>query len=240
MALVHRTGILSKAFQSKVLAPTAALHIISDINRALSSPKEIPRATKPKSDIQALLCQRGFTSESSTSPHVSSQAPPHSREHFERRIVPFSPEQLYSVVSDVGAYHRFVPWCTDSRVIRRVDKTHLIADLGVGFRFLSERYTSVITLDPNRSVSADVPNSNLFEYLVTDWVFEPTSAGDHTNLTFYVEFAFRNPMYRRVTDLFFEEVVRRMVSAFEHRCHLKYHGGENLDSERQRGIFHRW
>lgn len=240
MALVHRSEMLRRAFQTNVSVPKAFLHIISDTIRPLTTTGIKLGALKLKRDAQLTLPQRRFESEASTSARISSRAAPHARDHFERRIVPFSPKQLYSVVSDVDAYHRFVPWCTDSRVTRRIDKSHLVADLGVGFRFLSERYTSVITLDPNRSVSVDVPNSNLFEYLVTDWVFEPTSAGDHTNLSFYVEFAFRNPMYQRVTDLFFEEVVRRMVSAFEHRCHLKYQDNENFDMESQGGIIHRW
>lgn len=158
---------------------------------------------------------------------------PHARRHFERRTVPFTPSELFEVVADVNDYQYFVPWCTRSRVTSRVDDKHIIADLAVGFKLLSERYTSVITLDPNRSVSADVPDSSLFEYLITDWVFEPVD--DITSLTFYVEFAFRNPLYQRVTDLFFQEVVKRMVSAFEKRCFEKYRA-----TERRSGVLHRW
>lgn len=147
-------------------------------------------------------------------------------------MVPFTPEELYRVVANVDEYSEFVPWCNSSRVIQKIDEKHLVADLSVGFRVLSERYTSVITLKPYRSVSADVPYSNLFEYLITDWSFEP--AGDITRLAFYVEFAFRNPMYQRITNLFFEEVVKQMVGAFEKRCFAKYRAPE------RHGVLHRW
>lgn len=76
---------------------------------------------------------------------------------------------------------------------------------------------------PNRSVSVDVPNSALFDYLITDWTFDAVkNEPGRTALTFYVEFRFRNPLYRRVTDLFFEEVVKQMVGAFERQCHRRF------------------
>ena len=55
-----------------------------------------------------------------------------------------------------------------------------------------------------------------------------------TRLEFYVEFRFRNQVYQRVTDMFFEKVAKKMVKAFEQRAYHVY-GGPNYDRE-----FHRW
>ena len=140
------------------------------------------------------------------------------RRFAERRIVPFTPEQLFDVVADVDRYNEFVPWCTASKVTARVDKHHMVADLSVGFRFLSESYSSVITLDRPRSVKVDVPTSSLFEYLINDWEFIPHPKG--TELYFKVHFAFRSRLYQQMSNLFFEDVVKKMVSAFENRCHV--------------------
>ena len=191
------------------------------------------RALNHSNPLAPHLYKQAFTAS-----HHRSQATtthtrlPHARTHFETRKVPFTPSQLYSVVSNVNDYQNFVPWCTSSLVTSQIDEKHLIADLSVGFRLLSDNYTSVITLDPNKAVSADVPNSNLFEYLITDWRFREIETG--CELEFYVEFAFRNPLYQRVTNLFFEEVVRQMVTAFEKRCHHKY------QTPNTTGIWHRW
>lgn len=153
------------------------------------------------------------------------------RRFAERRIVPFTPEQLYDVVADVDRYHEFVPWCTASRVKTRVDKHHMVADLSVGFRFLSESYSSVITLDRPRSVKVDVPTSSLFEYLINDWEFIPHPKG--TELSFKVHFAFRSVLYQQMSNLFFEDVVKKMVSAFETRCHFLH---RTKPERRKRGI----
>lgn len=213
---------------------------MSTVARAVRASGLLHRAFRPAappapSTAAAAACLRALSSKPPPPP-AGRRPRSHARRHYERRAVPFSAEELYAVVADVDQYSAFVPWCTRSRVTRRVDDTHLIADLSVGFRFLSDKYTSVVTLDPLRSVSVDVPDSSLFEYLITDWKFEEAGDGDVTNLTFYVEFAFRNPLYQRVTDLFFEEVVRKMVGAFEKRCHFKYRLRDNPNA----GILHRW
>jgi len=41
-------------------------------------------------------------------------------------------------------------------------------------------------------------------------------------LHFEIDFAFKSPLYRQVASLFFEEVVQRMMGAFEGRCHTLY------------------
>lgn len=215
----------------RTAAPSSAI-----LRRAFST----HHLTAPSLSLRAQFCTSTSPS-SSTSPTTTPSTPPSrrvpirgefTRSHFEERIVPFTPQQIYDIVANVDDYHTFVPWCNKSVVTRRVDDRNLIADLSVGFRFLSENYTSVITLDPSRAVSADVPHSNLFEYLINDWEFEPHGQAA-TNLSFYVEFAFRNPIYQRVTDLFFEEVVKSMVTAFERQCAKKYHINNG-------GILHRW
>lgn len=176
----------------------------------------------------------------------------HERRHSERRVLPFSPYQLFDVVADVDKYSEFVPWCNASKVTAVVDEKHLVADLSVGFRFLSEKYSSVITLERAKYVKVDVPRSRLFEYLVNDWYFEQGTTRQSTVLNFNLRFAFRNPLYQRVTDLFFEEVVKQMVSAFESRCHMLHaprhrpthrHGRLSDAVEprnRSPGTMHRW
>lgn len=181
---------------------------------------------------------RAFSAPPTTSSEAHERSP-FSRHYIEHRVVPFSPRELYSVVADVDQYCSFVPWCNSSRVTRRIDDQHIIADLSVGFHLLSEQYTSVVTLNPYVSVTADVPNSSLFKYLATDWAFE--AAGQHsTRLTFSVDFEFQNAMYQRVTDLFFEEVVKSMVGAFERQCFLKYRPSSDSSRPSSSPTMHRW
>lgn len=163
-------------------------------------------------------------SQSSPSPQRQRWAPgSHERRHFERVTLPYPPSALFAVVADVSSYSSFVPWCTLSRVVARLDDKRTVAELGVGFRFLSESYTSLVTAVPNESVSVDVPDSALFDYLITDWSFREAGGGG-TDLCFYVEFRFRNRLYQQLSDQFFEKVVKNMVAAFEERARMVHAG----------------
>ena len=69
------------------------------------------------------------------------------RLYSEQRIVGYSCEQMYSVVSEVERYHSFVPWCKKSVVKKsKNNNEQLVAELVVGFPPFGESYTSTVTL----------------------------------------------------------------------------------------------
>ena len=139
----------------------------------------------------------------------------------------FPAAHVYAVVSDVSRYAAFVPWCLESTVVDR-GPSHLEAELVVGFRLLNERYTSRVALEPGRSVVAVARGTQLFHHLRNEWRFAPGPRKGEMELHFAVDFAFRSRLYAHTSALFFDEVVLRMVSAFEARC------GELWDAAAQR------
>ena len=66
--------------------------------------------------------------------------------HSEQKFVPFTPDQLFEMVSDVQSYPKFLPWCVGAR-IRSADDELIVADLMIGYKLLRERFTSRVTLD---------------------------------------------------------------------------------------------
>src|SRR3546814_11725582 len=61
--------------------------------------------------------------------------------HSETRHLPYSPEQMFDLVSDVKRYPEFLPWVTAVRV-RSNNDAEMVADLVVGFKALRESFTS--------------------------------------------------------------------------------------------------
>src|SRR3982751_3039277 len=53
--------------------------------------------------------------------------------HKETRRLPYTPEQMFDLVADVGRYGEFLPWVAAVRVKSNSD-TEMVADLVVGFR----------------------------------------------------------------------------------------------------------
>lgn len=107
--------------------------------------------------------------------------------YHERKILPYSQKDLYQVVADVASYHRFIPFCTGSRIVtpaRRLphgtsnhsDAFLMEAELTVGFLAFQESYVSQVTCKPYEYVEAIASSSTpLFKTLTTTWHFEPAS-----------------------------------------------------------------
>ncbi|KAK9818010.1 hypothetical protein WJX72_005662 [[Myrmecia] bisecta] len=144
-----------------------------------------------------------------------------SKHYHERRLLGWSREQLFEVVTDVDKYVEFVPWCQKSKVLCR-KPGYVEAELEVGFKLFVERYTSQVWLHPPGKVVSKVADSTLFDHLDSTWDFKPGPSPDLTWLTFNVDFAFKSQLYTHVASVFFDEVVKRMMSAFEQRCRQLY------------------
>ncbi len=139
--------------------------------------------------------------------------------HAEKRVLPYSPEQMCGLVADVERYPEFLPWCVAARIRSRETETRFRADLVIGFKMIRERYTSLVVTDcPNR---IDVTYTDgPFRHLNNHWVFDPHDKG--CVVDFYIDFEFRNRMLQRVMGGLFDQAVRMMVNAFEHRAESLY------------------
>jgi coenzyme Q-binding protein COQ10 len=140
--------------------------------------------------------------------------------HAEKRLLPYTPEQLYSLVAEVERYPEFLPWCLAARIRRREGETFW-ADLVIGFKMIRERFTSKVTLDPE-AMRIDVAyTEGPFKYLNNHWIFNPAPGGQ-CEIDFHVDFEFKNRVLQGVMSMLFEEAVRRMVQAFETRAKAIY------------------
>lgn len=127
----------------------------------------------------------------------------------------FTMDQMYEVVSDVGNYHKFVPWCKQSLVLSKTPG-HLRANLIVGFPPINEQYTSSVTLVKPHMVRAECTDGKLFHYLLTVWRFSPGLKREQQScvVDFQINFEFRSAFHSHLSNLFFDQVARQMESAF--------------------------
>ena len=140
--------------------------------------------------------------------------------HAERRTLPYRPDQLFELVADIGKYPEFLPWCVGCRVTRR-DGDVIWGDLMVGFKVFRETFTSKVTLAPMRHIDVEYVDGP-FRYLNNHWEFIPEAGGAATTIDFWIDFEFRSRLLRAAATPVFNEAVRRMVAAFEHRAEAVY------------------
>ena len=142
--------------------------------------------------------------------------------HAEKRLLPFTPEQMFDLVMDIERYPEFLPWCMATR-IRERDGDTLIADMVIGFKVFREKFTTTVTPESSRRV--DVAYSDgPFKFLNNHWVFEPEGE-DGCSVDFFVDFEFRSKIFEKAIGAVFNEAVQRMISAFEKRAARLYGKG---------------
>lgn len=148
-----------------------------------------------------------------------------SKIYEEKRVMGYSPEQLFDVVAAVDLYHGFVPWCQRSEIIKQYPDGSFDAELEIGFKFLVESYISHVELSRPKSIKTTAKDSTLFDHLINVWEFNPGPVPGTCDLHFLVDFKFQSPLYRQVASMFFKEVVSRLVGSFSDRCRLIYGPG---------------
>jgi coenzyme Q-binding protein COQ10 len=139
--------------------------------------------------------------------------------HAETRHLPYSPEQMFDLVADVARYGEFLPWVSAVRV-RSDGPTEMIADLVIGFKGISERFTSKVGKRRPESIHVDYLEGPL-KYLTNDWTFRPDGKGG-TQVDFAVDFAFKSRLFEMLAGQVFDRALRKMIGAFEARAIALY------------------
>ena len=143
--------------------------------------------------------------------------------HHESRQLPYSARQIYDLVADVERYPEFLPWNSAARIRsrQRCDGGEVLeADLVISFKLFRERFGSRVTLLPEQGRILTEYLDGPFKQLKSIWTFADRPGG--CDVTFDVDFEFRNAILAAVIGLVFNEAMTRVVRAFETRAKALY------------------
>ncbi|WP_135505580.1 type II toxin-antitoxin system RatA family toxin [Roseovarius aestuariivivens] len=148
--------------------------------------------------------------------------------HAETRHLPYSAEQMFDLVADVGNYPKFLPWTAAARVRRITERAdgarEMEADLVISFKVFRERFGSRVVLwDDERRIETEYLDGP-FEHMRSNWVFRDLPDGG-CEVQFDVDFKLRSRLLQSAAELFFYEAMKRVVSAFEKRAQSLYGRG---------------
>lgn len=142
--------------------------------------------------------------------------------HSETRHLPYTPEQMFDLVADVGRYAEFLPWVVAVRV-RSDDEEEMTADLVVGFKALREKFTSRVHKRRPDRIHVDYIEGPL-RHLHNEWAFRPDGRGG-VHVDFSVDFAFKSRLFEALAGQYFDKALRKMTGAFVERAAALYGSG---------------
>lgn len=147
--------------------------------------------------------------------------------HSETRRLPYTAQQMYDLVADVKHYPEFLPWTAAARIREtreEGDHTVMLADLVISFKVFRERFGSRVTLWPEaRKIETEYLDGP-FRYMVSNWAFADAEGGG-CDVSFHVDFEFRNRLLQTTATVFFNDAMQRVVRAFERRAAELYGPG---------------
>ncbi|WP_299744077.1 type II toxin-antitoxin system RatA family toxin [uncultured Tateyamaria sp.] len=143
--------------------------------------------------------------------------------HSETRFLPYTAQQMYDLVADVGEYPQFLPWCAAARVrtvTQQGDSQVMEADLVISFKVFRERFGSRVVLHPaDKKIDTEYLDGP-FRYMKSNWAFTDAEGG--CDVSFFVDFEFRNAILQGIIGVVFNEAMQRIVRAFERRAAALY------------------
>ena len=140
--------------------------------------------------------------------------------HAEKKVLPYSAQQMYDLVADVASYPKFLPWCAAARIRSRrpQDACEIMdADLVISFKVFRERFGSRVTLWPADMRIDTEYLDGPFRHMRSNWTFRDLEAGG-CEVDFFVDFEFKNKLLQSVIGVVFNEAMQRIVKAFENRA----------------------
>ena len=146
--------------------------------------------------------------------------------HHVSKVLPYTPDQLLSLVGDVARYPEFVPWISAMRTWNARDLGDgidtLDAEAGVGFSFLKERFATRVRRDRHGQQIVVSLLSGPFRKLENRWEFFEADGG--TRVEFDIDFEFRSRLLDGMLRANFHHAVDRLMECFEDRAKALYGG----------------
>ena len=134
-------------------------------------------------------------------------------------VVAYSCEQMYALVSDVGSYDNFLPWCTGS-VVDAADGGQVRATLHLEHKGVGLSFTTVNHNVPPHRIGMKLVEGP-FRHLSGKWCFTPLDdAGCRVELE--LDFDFSSRVYAGLLRPVLDRVASSLVDTFVARAREVY------------------
>lgn len=134
------------------------------------------------------------------------------------QVMPYTAEQMFALVADVGAYPEFLPWCAKSH-LGAVNQEWVEAELVIAKGPIRLAFATRNQLIPSSRIEMMLTRGP-FKQLSGAWVFEPVADGCRVTLS--LNFEFNQRLLAMTVGAVFEQLLTSLVGAFSTRAQQLY------------------
>jgi ribosome-associated toxin RatA of RatAB toxin-antitoxin module len=134
-------------------------------------------------------------------------------------LVPYSAQAMFDLVADVEHYKEFLPWCSDSQLLSRVDN-ELCGKIEVSRMGIRQSFSTCNTLDPPGRMGL-VLHEGPFKHLQGEWRFVELRE-DACKVMLTMEFEFSGKLINAAFGKVFNQVANSLVESFVERAREVY------------------
>lgn len=126
-------------------------------------------------------------------------------------IVPYSARQMFELVNSIEEYPRFLPWCSESRIISRTE-TEITAELEITWKGIHKTFTTRNTLYPHEKIEISLVTGPL-KHMEGIWQFNALDT-QACQVLLDLEFEFAGGFFDRLFQPIFQHIANTLVDAF--------------------------
>ncbi len=130
-------------------------------------------------------------------------------------LVPYSADNMYSLVNDVASYPEFIPGCAESKILEQSPGA-MVAALMISKGGIRQWFTTSNQLLPGKHILMELKDGP-FSKLFGGWVF--TELDEHAcKIELNLEFEFSSRLVEKAFGKIFSSLANNMVQAFTERA----------------------
>lgn len=134
-------------------------------------------------------------------------------------LVRYSAQQMFDLVNDIEAYPQFLPWCSGSRIIKRIDDI-VEAELLISKGGFKKSFSTRNRVDSGGKITVSLLDGP-FSYLEGVWNFMPLRE-DASKISLDLEFEMSGKLASLAFGAVFNQICNTMVSSFTNRAKQIY------------------
>lgn len=134
-------------------------------------------------------------------------------------LVPFSAQQMFSLVADIESYPKFLLWCGGARILVQNDD-EVVAAINIAYHGIHKTFTTRNRLQQGKLMEVRLVEGP-FKHLHGFWQFQALDRSS-SKISLDLEFDFSNRILELTLGPVFSNIANSLIDSFSKRATVLY------------------